>query len=125
VTDKRPRVAVVDDNESVLESLPDLLEQSGFAADAFPSAEAFLESDTLRSTDCLILDVGLPGMSGPDLQRELIRRGDTIPIVFITAQGDASLRPRLVARGAVACLFKPFSDTELIDAMKAALGRAR
>jgi len=120
--DKRPRVAIVDDSESVRESLPDLLEQSGFAATAFPSAEAFLESDTPKTTDCLILDVGLPGMSGPDLQRELIRRGDAVPIVFITAQGDASLRPRLVAMGAVACLFKPFSDTELIDAMKAALG---
>ena len=119
--DKHPRVAIVDDSESVRESLPDLLEQSGFAAEAFPSAEAFLESETLRAVDCLILDVGLPGMSGPDLQRELIRRGETIPIVFITAQRDASLRPRLVARGAIACLFKPFSDTELIDAMKAAL----
>src|SRR5262245_27241941 len=120
--DKRPRVAIVDDSESVRDSLPDLLEQSGHAAAAFGSAEAFLESAALGATDCLILDVGLPGMSGPDLQLELIRRGDTIPIVFITAQGDASLRPRLVARGAVACLFKPFSDTELIDAMRAALG---
>jgi FixJ family two-component response regulator len=120
--DKRRLVAIVDDSESVREALPDLLEQSGFAAEAFPSAEAFLASDTRRATDCLVLDVGLPGMSGPDLQRELNRRGDTIPIVFITAQGDASLRPRLIARGAVACLFKPFSDTELLEAMKAALG---
>src|SRR5262249_208072 len=119
---KRPLVAVVDDSESVRESLPDLLELSGFDAAAFPSAEAFLEVYTLGTTDRLILDVGLPGMSGPDLQQELIRRGDVIPIVFITAQGDKSLRPRLVARGAVACLFKPFSDTELIDAMRAALG---
>jgi len=119
---KRPLVAIVDDSESVRESLPDLLEQSGFTAAAFPSAEAFLESYTLGATDCLILDVGLPGMSGPDLQGELVRRGDTIPIVFITAQGDKSLRPRLIAKGAVACLFKPFSDTDLIDAMKAALG---
>jgi len=122
VKDKRPLVAVVDDSESVRESLPDLLEQSGFAAAAFESAEAFLESEARDAIDCLILDVGLPGMSGPDLQRELIRRGDRIPIVFITAQGDASLRPRLVARGAVTCLFKPFTDTELIDAMRAALG---
>jgi FixJ family two-component response regulator len=118
---QRPRVAIVDDSESVRGSLPDLLEQSGFTAETFASAEAFLESTARHVTDCLILDVGLPGMSGPDLQRELIRRGDAIPIVFITAQGDASLRPRLVERGAVACLFKPFSDTELIDAMKAAL----
>ena len=118
----RPLVAIVDDNESVRESLPDLLEQSGFSVEAFSSAEAFLAAYTLGATDCLILDVGLPGMSGPELQRELVRRGDAIPIVFITAQGDKSLRPRLVARGAVACLFKPFSDTELIDAMRAALG---
>ena len=120
--DKRPLVAIVDDSEAVRESLPDLLEQSGFAAEAFPSAEAFLEAYRAGGTDCLILDVGLPGMSGPELQRELTRRGDAIPIVFITAQGDKSLRPRLVAKGAVACLFKPFSDTELIDAMKIALG---
>ena len=115
-------VAVIDDNESVRESLPELLEHVGFAVEAFDSAEAFLESDVVGQTRCLILDVGLPGMSGPDLQQELSRQGRAIPIVFITAQGDASLRPRLLARGAVACLFKPFSDTALIDALNAALG---
>jgi FixJ family two-component response regulator len=119
---KRPLVTVVDDSESVRESLPDLLQHSGFDVEAFPSAEAFLESAAFNGTSCLILDVGLPGMSGPDLQEELIRRGRHIPTIFITAQGDASLRPRLVARGAVACLFKPFSDTALLDALKAALG---
>jgi FixJ family two-component response regulator len=115
-------VAVIDDNESVRESLPDLLKHIGFAVEAFESAEAFLESGVAARTHCLILDVGLPGMSGPDLQQELARQGRAIPIVFITAQGDASLRPRLLARGAVACLFKPFSDTALIDALNAALG---
>ncbi|HET9834273.1 MAG TPA: response regulator [Vicinamibacterales bacterium] len=119
---ERPLVAVVDDNESVRESVPELLEHIGFAVETFESAEAFLESASLAETRCLILDVGLPGMSGPDLQQELARRGRAIPIVFITAQGDASLRPRLLARGAVACLFKPFSDTALIDALNAALG---
>ena len=118
---KAPLVCVVDDNESVRESLPDLLRYSGFAVQAFPSAEAFLESGTVDETKCLILDVGLPGMSGPDLQQELIRRDKTMPIVFITAQGDESLRPRLLAAGAAACLFKPFSDTALIDAVNAAL----
>jgi len=118
---KHRLVSVVDDNESVRESLPDLLRYSGFAVEAFPSAEAFLVSDVVRETSCLILDVGLPGMSGPDLQQELIRRGLGIPIVFITAQGDKSLRPRLVALGAVACLFKPFSDTALLEAVEAAL----
>jgi len=115
-------VAVVDDNESVRESVPDLLEHIGFAVETFESAEAFLESEAVAETRCLILDVGLPGMSGPDLQMELARQGRAIPIVFITAQGNASLRPRLLARGAVACLFKPFTDTALIDALNIALG---
>lgn len=119
---KRPLVSVVDDSDSVRESLPDLLESAGFAVQAFPSAEAFLGSAAHEATSCLILDVGLPGMSGPDLQRELKRRGKAIPIVFITAQGDKSLQPRLVDEGAVACLFKPFSDTALLDAVEIALG---
>jgi FixJ family two-component response regulator len=113
---------VVDDSDSVRESLPDLLRYSGFDVRAFASAEAFLESETVTATSCLVLDVGLPGMSGPDLQLELTRRGLAIPIVFITAQGETSLRPRLIGRGAAACLFKPFSDTELIDAVHSALG---
>ena len=120
---KRSLVAVVDDSESVRESLPDLLLHSGLDVQAFASAEAFLESEVVQQTSCLILDVGLPGMSGPDLQQELTRRGHAVPIVFITAQGDASLRPRLLARGATACLFKPFSDTALLEAVNAALGR--
>jgi FixJ family two-component response regulator len=121
VMSKPPLVSVVDDNESVRESLPDLLQQSGYEVMAFASAEAFLESGAAGATCCLVLDVGLPGMSGPDLQQELKRRGQDIPIVFITAQGDQSLCPRLLARGAVACLFKPFSDTVLLDAITAAL----
>ena len=119
--DKRPLVAVVDDSESVRESVPDLLQQLGFEAEAFESAEAFLASRAIAVAGCLILDVGLPGMSGPELQQELKRRGRRIPIIFITAQGDGSLRPRLIAAGAVACLFKPFSDDALFDAVKAAL----
>lgn len=119
---KRSLVSVVDDNESVRESLPDLLRSCGFEVRAFSSAEAFLESDVLTRTRCLILDVGLPAMSGPDLQLELTRRGLPIPIVFITAQSDQSLRPRLVAGGAVACLFKPFNDSTLLDAVAMAVG---
>jgi FixJ family two-component response regulator len=119
---KRSLVSVVDDSDSVRESLPDLLLHSGFDAQTFPSAEAFLESEAVSETSCLILDVALPGMSGPDLHQELRRRGQDIPTIFITAQGDSSLGPRLVARGAVACLFKPFSDTALLDALDAALG---
>ena len=123
MTSKRSLVSVVDDSDSVRESLPDLLRYSGFDVQSFASAEAFLESETVTTTSCLVLDVGLPGMSGPDLQLELTRRGLAIPIVFITAQGETSLRPRLIGRGAAACLFKPFSDTELIDAVHSALGR--
>ena len=121
VTSTRSLVAVVDDSESVRESLPDLLEQVGFAVQAFESAEAFLASDAADQASCLVLDVGLPGMSGPDLQQELKRRGKAIPIVFITAQGDRSLQPRLIAAGAVACLFKPFSDNALLDAVETAV----
>ena len=119
---KRSLVCVVDDADSVRESLPDLLRHVGFATEAFSSAEAFLASEAMNDANCLLLDVGLPGMSGPDLQLELARRGLDIPIIFITAQGDKSLMPLLIGRGAVACLFKPFSDSAVLDALDAALG---
>jgi FixJ family two-component response regulator len=114
-------VSVVDDDESVRESLPDLLREFGFAAQAFSSAEEFLASDYLDQTRCLILDVAMPGMSGPDLQRELKLRRHEIPIVFITAQTDETARSRMLEQGAVECLFKPFSDTALLGALNAAL----
>ena len=114
-------VSVVDDDQSVRESLPDLIRQFGFAAQAFSSAEAFLASDVVSETSCLVLDIAMPGMSGPDLQQELRRRRRAIPIVFITANGERTVRPRLLAQGAVACLFKPFSDAALLDALNAAL----
>lgn len=114
-------VSVVDDDESVRESLPDLLRELGFAARAFSSAQEFLASESAGNTRCLILDVAMPGMSGPDLQRELALRRQEIPIVFITAQPDDALRPRLLASGAVGCLFKPFSDMALCEALHTAL----
>jgi FixJ family two-component response regulator len=114
-------VAVVDDDESVRESLPDLLRQVGFVAAAFSSAEAFLASNVVAETSCLLLDVAMPGLSGPELQRELIHRRQEIPIVFITANGDETIRPQLLALGAVECLFKPFSEAALLDALHAAL----
>src|SRR5688572_9649786 len=114
-------VSVVDDDESVRESLPDLLRQFGFDAQAFSSAEAFLASEAVSETSCLILDIAMPGMSGPDLQQELIRRRQQIPIVFITANGDGTARSRLLAQGAVECLFKPFSEAALLDALNVAL----
>lgn len=120
--DNQLLVSVVDDDESVRESLPDFLRQFGYAAEAFQSAEAFLGSDVMSATDCLLLDIAMPGMSGPELQVELKRRRQDIPIVFITAHGDSTIRPRLLARGAVECLSKPFSEAALLDALKAALG---
>ena len=115
-------VAVVDDDESVRESLPDMLNYLGFAARAFASAEEFLASDCVCETRCLVLDVAMPGMSGPDLQEELARRRREIPIVFITAHADENVRPRVLAAGAVECLFKPFSEVALLDAVRLSLG---
>jgi FixJ family two-component response regulator len=117
----RPLISVVDDDESVRESLPDLLNECGFEAQAFSSAEDFLASDSVGRTNCLILDVAMPGMSGPDLQQELKLRQQEIPIVFITAHRDEVVRPRLLAAGAVECLYKPFSETDLLDALNTAL----
>jgi FixJ family two-component response regulator len=118
-----PLITVVDDDESVRESLPDLLRQFGFAAEAFSSAEEFLASDIVSETNCLILDIAMPGMSGPEVQQALTRRRQMIPIVFITASGDKNLRPQLLARGAVECLFKPFSEAALLAALESALRR--
>src|SRR6476660_358106 len=118
---ERPLVAVVDDDESVRESLPDLLREFGFAAQAFSSAEEFLGSSVVGQTRCLILDVAMPGMSGPDLQLELRRRDRTIPIIFITAHPDENVRSHVLEDGAVDCLFKPFTDTALLDALHCAM----
>ena len=118
---RRSLVSVVDDDESVRESLPDLLWEFGFSARSFSSAEEFLASECVGQTNCLILDVGMPGMSGPELQRELKVRGQHIPIIFITANRDEAVRPRVLAQGAVACLFKPFSDTALLEVLNTAL----
>jgi FixJ family two-component response regulator len=117
----RPLVSVVDDDESVRESLPDLLKELGFAVQTFSSAEEFLASGCLDETRCLILDVAMTGMTGPDLQQELVRRRQRIPIVFITAQVYETVRRSLVGRGAVDCLFKPFTETALLGALDAAL----
>jgi FixJ family two-component response regulator len=117
----RSLVSVVDDDESVRESLPHLLRKFGFAAEAFASAEEFLASEFVGQTRCLILDIAMPGMSGPALQMELVRRHQAIPIVFITAHGDETVRPRVLEAGAVECLFKPFSATALRAAVDTAL----
>jgi FixJ family two-component response regulator len=116
-------VVIVEDDESVRESLPDLLNELGYSARAFVSAEEFLASDAVSDVACLILDIGLPGMSGPDLQRELIRRGFSIPTIFITGRPDRSIPPGVLDAGAIACLLKPFSEQELRDALVIALPR--
>jgi FixJ family two-component response regulator len=124
--DRRPLVSVVDDDESVRESLPDLLQEFGFAVETFASAEEFLASGRIGDTCCLVLDIAMPGMSGPDLQRELVQRRHNVPIVFITAHAETLDFARLMEQGAVACLLKPFSDTALREALNAALdGSAR
>jgi len=114
-------VSVVDDDESVRESLPDLLREFGFVVKAFSSAEEFLKSDCIEQTSCLILDIAMPGMTGLELQQELKIRRQKIPIVFISAQRDETVRARVLEQGAVDCLLKPFSDTALRDAVNAAL----
>jgi FixJ family two-component response regulator len=114
-------VSVVDDDESVRESLPDLLREFGFAVESFASAEEFLASGRVDETRCLLLDIAMPGMSGPDLQRELTRRNQTIPIVFITANGDSSECARVLEAGAVSCLIKPFSEAALLRAVTKAI----
>jgi len=118
---ERPLLSVVDDDESVRESLPDLLREFGFAARAFSSAREFLSSDYVDETRCLILDVAMPGMSGLDLQQELKHRGKEIPIIFITGQKDEDIRKQAFTQGAVKFLYKPFSDNVLLDAVNAAL----
>ena len=119
---KPPHVTVVDDDESIRESLPDLLTAFGFTAQAFSSAEEFLASEDIGHTRCLILDIAMPGMTGLDLQRELKIRGHKIPIIFITAQKDEAVCARAFQQGAAEFLLKPFSDTALFTSLNTALG---
>ena len=109
--DKRQLLSVVvDDDESVRESLPDLLREFGFAARTFSSAKEFLSSGSVDEASCLILDIAMPGMSGPELYQELKRRGKEIPVLFITGQRDETIRDRVLKQGAAGFLLKPFSD---------------
>ena len=118
---ERLLVSVVDDDAMLRESLPDLLREFGFAARAFSSGPEFLSSDYLEETKCLVLDIAMPGMSGFAVQEELKRRGQAIPIIFITAQKDEDVRKQAFRQGAVKFLEKPFSDSALLDAINAAL----
>jgi FixJ family two-component response regulator len=120
----RALVSIVDDDESVRESLPDLLKEFGFEPRAFSSAAEFLSSDYVNRTECLILDVAMPNMGGFDLQRELQFRGQAIPIIFITAQTDEAVRARAIEQGAVSVLLKPFYEADLLTAVHAALQKS-
>lgn len=118
-------VSVVDDDESVRESLPDLLQELGCKARVYASAEEFLASDSMQQTQCLILDVFMRGMSGPELIKELAIRQVNVAVIFITAHVDDALKSRLIQDGAVDCLFKPFSDQALSSALNAAFQSVR
>ena len=116
-----PLISVVEDDDSVRESLRRLIRSVGYAIQAFSTAEQFLNSDQLRQTRCLILDVKLPGMDGLELQRQLIANRFEIPIIFITAHGDDAARVRALRNGALEYLFKPFSEEALLDAINMSL----
>jgi FixJ family two-component response regulator len=118
---ERLLLSVVDDDESIRESLPGLIKEFGFAARAFSSAEEFLSSGAVDETSCLILDIAMPGMSGPELHQELKRRGEEVPVIFITGQKDERIRARVFEQGAAGFLLKPFSDVALLAAIKSAL----
>ena len=120
---ERPLLSVVDDDEMLRESLPDLLRDFGFAARAFSSGQEFLSSGFADKTSCLILDVAMPEMSGLDLQQELKRRGYEVPIIFITGQRDDEIRDQALKQGAANFLYKPFDDRILLDAINEALSR--
>ncbi|HET7893438.1 MAG TPA: response regulator [Candidatus Sulfotelmatobacter sp.] len=114
-------LSVIDDDEMLRESVPDLLREFGFSALAFSSGQEFLSSNHVDETSCLILDVAMPGMSGLDVQEELKRRGRAIPIIFITGQRNDDIRQQALRQGAVRFLYKPFSDSALLDAVNTAL----
>jgi CheY-like chemotaxis protein len=114
-------IAVVDDDESVREALESLLRSRGFKVDAYAAAEDFLSSSRIATTDCLILDVKLDGMSGPELQQELTAAGHSVPIIFVTAHADEILRSRVIQDGAIDCFMKPFNDDALLAAVDSAV----
>ena len=116
-----PLIAIVDDDDSLRNSLDNLIRSVGFRAQGFPSAEALLSSNQLHDTACLILDVRLPGMNGLELQRRIGAAEWRIPIIFITSHADGDARARALEAGAVDYLFKPFREEQLLDAIDAAL----
>jgi FixJ family two-component response regulator len=116
-----PLIAIVDDEEAICDALTSLLRSVGWRAEAFTSAEAFLQSGQVHTTACLLLDVRLPGGSGLELQQQLRSSQARIPIIFITAHGNEALRAQALQAGAVAFFAKPFNDTALLEAIHTAL----
>jgi len=114
-------IAIVDDDELIRGALQGVLKEAGFPAHAFASAEEFLAYGDARQTACLIADIRMPGMSGLDLQAKLNADEIKIPIIFITAHGDARLRLQAMRAGAVEFLAKPFDDEVLLESVRAAL----
>jgi FixJ family two-component response regulator len=121
--ENRSMVVIVDDDQSVREATKSLLRSAGYNAEAYASAEEFLDALSVVDADCLILDVGLPGMSGPDLQLHLSSIGRQLPIVFITAFDESAerLRPTAARLGARAFVDKPFGSNDLLEAVRYAL----
>jgi len=116
-----PLIAIVDDDDALRTSLDDLIRSIGFRTQGFASAEAFMGSKEARDTACLILDVRMPGMNGLDLQRKIVAANWRMPIIFVTSHADDDARVRALKGGAVAFLYKPFREEELINAIDAAL----
>jgi FixJ family two-component response regulator len=116
-----PLIAIVDDDESVRDALTSLLHSVGWQAEAFASAEAFLQSGQVHTTACVLLDVRLPGISGLELQRQLRSSQARLPIIFLTAHGTETMQAQTLQAGAVAFFTKPFSDTALLEAIHTAL----
>lgn len=122
--EKRPIISVVDDDESVRESIDSLIRSVGFTVRAFSSAEEFLNSDHMRDTDCLILDIRMPGMSGIELHRHLVAEHFKTPVIFITAHGsEEALKSSAFKNGAVDFLIKPLSEDDLLSAVQTALAQ--
>jgi FixJ family two-component response regulator len=117
-------VAIVDDDESVQRALQDLIESDGLSALCFGSAEEFLDSEARNKAACLIADVRMPGLSGLELQAKLKAERCPIPVVFITAHGDAEMRIHAMREGAVEFLSKPFDDAVLLEIVHTALKRS-
>jgi FixJ family two-component response regulator len=116
-----PLISIVDDDDALRNSLENLIRSAGLRAQGFSSAEAFLSSNQVHETRCLVLDVRMPGMSGLELQRQMAVANSHIPIIFITAHEDDAQRSRALEAGAVAFLHKPFYEEELLNAIEAAL----